>query len=239
VRPLVLAHRGASADAPENSLAAFRLAGEQGADGVELDVLRCASGEVVVFHDDDLERLTGRRGAVRDTTYAELAELDLGGGERIPLLSEALAACAGLLVNVELKAPSTWAARARDDGLAREVATLIAPHRERVLVSSFDPLLLHRFHRAQREVPIGLLFAHDQWLPLRRAWAEALVHPTALHPEAMLVDAPAIRAWRARGRLVNTWTVDHPAEARALAALGVDGIITNRPAVVKAVLNGE
>ena len=234
----MLAHRGASVDAPENSLAAFRLAREQGADGVELDVMRCASGEVVVFHDDDLERLTGRRGAVRQTNYAELATLDLGGGERIPLLSTVLDECAGKLVNVELKSPPTWAERARDDGLAREVAELVRPHAERVLVSSFDPLLLRRFRRALPAAPTGLLFAHDQSLPLRRAWAEAVLRPTALHPEAVLVDAPAIRSWHARGRLVHTWTVDDPAEMRALAALAVDGLITNRPAVARAVLGG-
>jgi glycerophosphoryl diester phosphodiesterase len=232
---LVLAHRGASADAPENTLAAFRLAREQGADGVELDVIRCASGEVVVFHDDELSRLTGQAGWVRATPYAELARLTVSG-ERIPLLSEVLDAASGLLVNVELKSAPTWRERARDDGLASAVAELIRAHAPRVLVSSFDPLLLHRFRRAAPAVPLGLLFAHDQALPLRQAWAAPLLRPAALHPEALLVDAPALRAWRTRGYLVHTWTVDEPAEARALATLGVDAIITNHPAKARAAL---
>src|SRR6185312_17377418 len=86
--PLVIAHRGASADAVENTIAAFRLAREQGADGVELDVMRCATGEVVVFHDDDLGRLGGYPGDVRALSFAELRAVELhggtGGGERIP-----------------------------------------------------------------------------------------------------------------------------------------------------------
>ena len=81
--PLVIAHRGASADAPENTLAAFALARAQGADGIELDVMRCATGEVVVFHDDDLVRLGHRPTLVRDMPFADLREIDVGGGERI------------------------------------------------------------------------------------------------------------------------------------------------------------
>jgi len=236
--PKILAHRGASADAPENTLRAFRIAREQGADGVELDVIRCGTGEVVVFHDDDLERLAKQRGRVRQMPFGALREIDLGGGERIPLLDEVLEETAGLLVNVELKTAPTWADRAGDDGLAHEVARLIARHRadKRTLVSSFDPLLLWRFHRLQPRVPTGLLFGHEQSRPFREAWAARLTHPTALHPEAPLVDDVAMRGWRRRGYAVNVWTVDAPAEIRCLAALGVDAIITNRPAQARAAL---
>src|SRR5512147_1741217 len=109
-RPLVLGHRGASADAPENTLAAFRLAIEQGADGVELDVWRCGSGEVVVIHDEDARRVAGAPLRIAEAPLAALRELDAGAwkgerfrGERIPLLAEVLEALPAARVNVELK----------------------------------------------------------------------------------------------------------------------------------------
>ncbi|HEX6835172.1 MAG TPA: glycerophosphodiester phosphodiesterase [Polyangia bacterium] len=236
-RPLVIAHRGASADAVENTMAAFRLAREEGADGVELDVMRCASGEIVVFHDDDLERLGKRAGLTRAASLAELREIDLGGGERIPLLDEVLEELGPLLVNVELKSQSKLA----DDGLAAAVAAILRRHaaRARALVSSFDPLLLARFRLRAPDLPTGLLFAHDQSLALRRAWAAPLLRPAALHPEAALVDALRVRAWHARGYALNVWTVDDPAELRLLAALGVDGVITNRPKFARSVLQSR
>ena len=237
-RPLIIAHRGASADAIENTLAAFRLARADGADGVELDVMRCKSGEVVVFHDDDLERLGKRPGLVRAVSLAELREIDLGGGEKIPLLDEVLEELGPLLLNVELKSAPSWPARLIDDGLPAAVAAILERHSfgDRALVSSFDPLLLARFHRRARRVPTGLLFAHDQARPYRQAWAAPLLRPAALHPESLLVDAQTVRRWHTRDLLVNVWTVDDAAELRLYAALGVDGLITNRPKFARAVL---
>jgi glycerophosphoryl diester phosphodiesterase len=104
------------------------------------------------------------------------------------------------------------------------------------LVSSFDPLLLARFRLRASAVPTGLLFAHDQARPWRHAWAAPILRPTALHPESLLVDARAVDRWHARGLAVNVWTVDDPAELRLLAALGVDGVITNRPKFARSVL---
>jgi glycerophosphoryl diester phosphodiesterase len=236
--PLVIAHRGASADAPENTLAAFALAREQGADGIELDVMRCATGEVVVFHDDDLLRLGNRPTLVRDMPFDDLRRIDVGKGERIPLLEEVLASLDGMLINVELKSPPTWAWRLRDDGLAAAVADLLRRHQlgARALVSSFDPLLLMRMRHAAPEIATALLFAHDQALPYRHAWAAPVLQPRALHPESLLADARAVAAWHARGFLVNVWTVDDPGELRLLSAYGVDGVITNRPAAARSVL---
>jgi glycerophosphoryl diester phosphodiesterase len=240
-QPLIIAHRGASAEAPENTLAAFRLAREQGADGVELDVMRCGSGEVVVFHDDDLARLGKREGEVRRLDYAALREIDLGGGERIPLLDEVLELLGPLLVNIELKTAPDWRSRAADDGLAGVVASLIRRHHAeaRALVSSFDPLLLLRFRRVAPHALTGLLFGADQSRPLREAWTAPLLRPSALHPDRLLVDALAVGRWHARGYAVNVWTVDDPAELRCLSALGVDGLITNHPAAARRGLAGS
>ncbi|HEX2569321.1 MAG TPA: glycerophosphodiester phosphodiesterase [Polyangia bacterium] len=234
--PLVIAHRGASAEAPENSLLAFRRARELGADGVELDVMRCGSGEVVVFHDDDLWRLGGRPGAIRSLPLAALREIDLGGGARIPTLAEALEEIGPeLLVNVELKAPERRGlehlAAVRDEGLAVAVAEILqrAPRAERFIVSSFDPFLLGRFRRISPRTASAYLFHHQLAYPLRAAWPAALLKPVALHPEVDLVTAQALRQWHRAGYAVNVWTVDDAREIAWLAALGVDGIITNRP----------
>jgi glycerophosphoryl diester phosphodiesterase len=237
--PLIYAHRGASVAATENTMAAFRIAAEEGADGLELDVMRCASGEVVVFHDDDLRRLAGRPDEIRATRWETLRGVELVGAGRIPLFSEVLEATAPeLRINVELKTAASPLARLKDDGLASQVAELCARARaiDRVLVSSFDPLLLTRFQRVAPRIPVGLLFAADQSPPLKGGWLVPILKPAAVHPEAVLVDPARMRRWQAQGRAVNVWTVDDPGEIRALAAFGVDGIITNRPRAAREAL---
>jgi glycerophosphoryl diester phosphodiesterase len=235
---MIVAHRGASADEVENTLASFRAARDQGADGVELDVMRCKSGEVVVFHDDDLVRLAHRPGNLRELHWDELREVDLSG-QRIPLLSDVLESLGPMAVNIELKSHPDWKRRLFDDGLAAAVAGLIRRYglEDRALVSSFDPLLLMRFRGAAPEVSTGLLFAHDQSRPLREAWAAPVLKPTALHPESFLVDQITVDMWRGDGYAINVWTVDDPAELRCLEALGVDAVITNRPSLARSVIS--
>lgn len=239
-RPLIYAHRGASADAPENTLEAFALARAQGADGVELDAMVCGSGEVVVVHDPWLERLTGQRVLVHATPLGALQALDvahhLRGGSapaRIPTLDAVLEATGSLLVNIELK-EDRWV----DQGLARKVAALVARHRaqERVTISSFNALELLRMRRFAPRLPLGFLFERDQPLYLRRGLPAPLLAAQAVHPEQVLLDGAAVARWQRLGFRVATWTVDDPARAAALAAFGVDALITNRPALLRAAL---
>lgn len=227
-RPLIWGHRGASADAPENTLLAFRLAREQGADGIELDAQRCASGEVVVLHDESLGRTTRFAGLVTETPYAKIRTLDAGRGERVPLLAEVLEEFP-LRVNVELKCE-----RADDRGLTAEVVRVVREARaaERVLLSSFNPLCLARARLLAPEVPRALLFESEQQWPLRSALAAPLLAVAALHPEHVLATPERVRRWRARGYAVACWTVDDPALALRLATSGVTGLITNRPALL-------
>jgi glycerophosphoryl diester phosphodiesterase len=232
-RPLVLGHRGASGDAPENTLAAFRLAMAQGADGVELDAWRCATGEVVVFHDEDARRIAGAPLAIPEAPLAAIRALDAGAwrgeafrGERVPLLDEVLDALPGAVVNVELKS--------RRDGdlrLAGAVARVLAARggADRVVVSSFDWRLLAAFRRAAPDVPVGLLFEGSHAWRLRAAIAVLLLRPAALHPEAPLATAERVRAWRARGLAANVWTVDEDAEVARLCDAGAAAIVTNVP----------
>jgi len=236
-RPLVLGHRGASAEAPENTLAAFRLAMEQGADGVELDVWRCRTGEVVVFHDEDARRIAGSPLVVARAGLGELRALDVGShkgerfhGERIPLLSEVLEALPGAIVDVELKSH-----RAGDPRLALAVARLLREHRagDRVLVSSFDCWLLAVFRAAAPGVATGLLFEEAPAWRARLAVAAALLGPRAIHPPAALATPEALRRWEGAGLAVNVWTVDAPEEVARLARLGAAGVISNVPGVAR------
>ncbi len=241
-RPLVLGHRGASADAPENTLAAFRLALAQGADGVELDVWRCRTGEAVVIHDAETSRVAAAPLRVAAASLAELRALDVGAragerfrGERIPLLEEALAALPGAVVNVELKS-----GRPRDLALAAAAARAIRAARaeERVVVSSFDYRLVVAFRLAAPTVPVGLLFDADAPGRLRAWLGVRLLGPAAVHPDRRLVTPERARAWAARGLAVNVWTVDDADEARRLAALGATALITNVPGRIRAALAG-
>lgn len=234
----MLGHRGASARETENTVAAFRRARADGADGVELDVLQCATGEVIVFHDDDLARLAGRPDLVAETPYRVLRDIALPGGGSIPTLEEALDACGpGLLVNVELKASHLpfGAVAALVNAVARIVARTGAGGR--VLVSSFNPWAVRDWMQRAPAVKAGLLFESGSPLPLRRAWLAPWLQPFALHPELALCRPERVASWKRRGYLVAVWTVDDEAALRACRQMGVDAVITNDPGRARAVLS--
>jgi glycerophosphoryl diester phosphodiesterase len=229
--PLVIGHRGASARATENTVPAFRQALADGADGVELDVMLCASGEPVVFHDDDLRRLGGRPDRIAGVPYRVLRDVPLAGGGNIPTLDEVFEACGpDLLVNVELKVNEI-----DPRGTTALVDAVAAVVRRRgvqrqVLVSSFNPWAVWVWRRRVPAVPAGLLFERASWLPLRQAWLARVIRPFALHPEWVLCTPDRVAAWRRRGYMISVWTVDDPAALAACRRMGVDAIITNDPA---------
>ena len=241
---LDIAHRGASAVAPPNTLAAFRKAVELGADGVEFDVHLSADSVPIVIHDFRVDDTTDGSGRVADLTLAQLKQLDAGftfdpsfAGERIPTLGEVLEAVGSqLLLNIELKTTSL-----RDNGLEQEVIGLVEQHGldDRVLLSSFNPFSLRRAKRIAPQLSVGLLYAPDLPLPLRRAWLAFLALHEARHPEHTMVDAQYMAWARRRGYRVNVWTVNDPGEMRRLIRLGVDGIITDVPDVLRSVLESQ
>jgi glycerophosphoryl diester phosphodiesterase len=197
---------------------------------VELDVLLCATGEVVVFHDDDLARLAGRPERVADLPLAELRRVTLTRGGSIPTLEEAFEACGPeLLVNVELK--TSGLADRGVPALVEAVGRVLDRTQTagRVLVSSFSPIAVAWWRLRRPAVAAGLLFERAAPLPLRRGWSARLIRPLAVHPEVVLCDAGAIQRWHDAGYAVNTWTVDDPARLRELAAAGIDGVIANDP----------
>lgn len=237
----ILGHRGASADHPENTLPAFRGAVEQGADGVELDVMRCQSGELLVCHDEVLGRLAGVPVVVADASWAELMRLDVGTPlgfppARLPVLEEVLDAVPEpLWVNVELKCDA-----ADDRGLSVEVARLLQRRGEgpRVTVSSFNAQCLLRFGAEAPEYERGLLLDPDLPAPPQLAFLDTAARG-AVHPHFSQATPEAVAAWKARGLKVVVWTVDSVAEARRLEALGVEAVITNVPRRLRAGLAGR
>jgi glycerophosphoryl diester phosphodiesterase len=237
--PLIIGHRGASAVESENSLAAFARARADGADGVELDVMTCGTGEIVVFHDDDLVRLGARPEPIAQTSFAVLRGVTLTSGAKIPTLDEVFEVCGpDMLVNVELKVPNRGPAVLAPlvDGVAAIVERAGAGRR--VLVSSFNPWAVRLWMRRSAAVPAGLLFEHHSPMPLRRAWAAAMLRPFALHPEFVLCTGDSVTAWHRRGYMVNVWTVDDPAALAACCRMRVDSVITNDPARTRAMMSG-
>jgi glycerophosphoryl diester phosphodiesterase len=230
--PLVIAHRGASHGAPENTLAAFRLAADSGADAIELDARLSCDGAVVVVHDSTLERTTNGTGPVSERNLTELKSLDAGAefgaafaGEPIPLLDEVFEAVGQrVLINVELKDyEDMWDLR-----LAKAVVGLVRHHglERRVLVSSFAPFGLRTVRRLAPEVPLALLLWPDE-----KKWMEFAVRRLApfeaCHSHQRMTDSRTIAAEHARGRRVNVWTVNDEDRMRELLLLGADGLITD------------
>lgn len=236
MKPLVIAHRGASALAPENTLAAFALAFELGADGIELDVTLTKDGVPVVIHDDTVDRTTNGKGAIKEMTFDQVRALDAGAtfgkfrGERVPELARVLDAFKKSgIVNIELKSTTLTT-----DGLESVVATTIERTKaaECVLISSFNPFALWRMRALNPRLPRGLLYAEDLPVYLRRAWLRPFASPQALHPKHTMVT-PFFARWAHQRRYrINTWTVDEPNEMLALARMGIDAIITNKPDLI-------
>ena len=235
--PRVFGHRGASARRPENTLAAFALALDEGADGIELDTRRCASGEMVVMHDPTLLRTAGDPRFVREVPRRELSALDVGGGEPVPLLDEALDVVLGRggLVNVELKGDDDdrWLL-ART--LARTLARRSAAERDAIVISTFDPRVLFALQWERAAVPVVFLFENTRQGRVRGRVVPRLLSPAGINPEHVLVNAARVKSWHARGLLVTTWTVDGEERVLALSDAGVDGLITNDPAGTVAAL---
>jgi glycerophosphoryl diester phosphodiesterase len=251
--PWLVAHRGGSLLAPENTLVAFDRAAELGADALEIDVRRTRDGEVVVFHDDDTDRLTGQRGSVEARSAAEVKGLDAaygftrdggatyplrGLGVRIPTLGEVLVRYPDLRLNIDAKTP--------DAALAEVLARVVleADASERVCVGSFHDAQAERLGRllpgVARFFPQGAATCH---VLAAKAGSEAAGCPRydlADLPHRLngltVVDAKVVRHFHAQRIPVHVWTVDEEGEMRELLALGVDGIVTDRPDVLAAVL---
>lgn len=231
-RPLVIAHRGASGDRPENTLPAFEEAIAQGADMIETDLHLSRDGVVVIHHDAALERL-GEAGEIRGRTAAELAALDAapGGAERLrmPTLLDVLEGFATRIDwNLELKV----GLEAPYEGIEAQVLAEVEARglMERVLFSCFDDGVLERLRAGSPQARLGVLVSprapRNVFVRTERVGAEAI------HPHVFLVTEALVAGAHERGLAVYPYTANEPAEMTRLLDLGVDGVITNFPRVL-------
>lgn len=219
----IFAHRGASAELPENTMAAFRRALELGVDALELDIHRTRDGVLVVSHDPDGRRLAGVPRRIADCDWADVRRWDVGGGAAMPTFEEVLVAFPAVPLNVDLKAEL---AQATIDLLRRLGAE------ERVLLASFEARTVRRVRALGYRGPTGMARAEVLGvLALPAALCRGPLRPRAARAQLPLSLA---RRWivarmHALGLAVDFWTVDDPELARRLVALGADGVMTNDP----------
>jgi glycerophosphoryl diester phosphodiesterase len=222
----IIAHRGASADYRENTVAAFRAAGPLGANWVELDVRRTADGALAVHHDPHL----GDGRVIVETAAADLPP-------SVPSLAEALEACRPLGVNVEIKNSPHDVDFDPTAALVEPVVAAIAACSQPIIVSSFHGPTLERVRSVDASVATGLL-TFDLSDPARTIELALTAGHVALHPFDATVTHQLVELVHEAGLTINVWTVDDPARIEELATMGVDGIVTNVPDVAAAVLRG-
>lgn len=234
MKPIIFAHRGASAYAPENTMPAFEMALQMGATGLELDVHLTRDGRLAVIHDERIDRTSNGTGLVAGMTLNELRQFDYSCGfmeqydnPSIPELEDVLSLIRGkdVVLNIELKNSVI-----RYPGLEQAVIDSVrkASLTERILFSSFNHESLALCKKLAPEIPTGLLYSCILYEP--HAYA-LTCGASALHPQYRSVTAPMAAAANEAGIRVNPWTVNIPEDMDAMLEMGVDGIITNFPDV--------
>lgn len=234
----LIAHRGANKKAPQNTLAAFRASLAMPIDGVETDVHLTKDGKVVLCHNPNIDETSDGKGYINDLTLDELLQLDFGGyfsadfkGEKIPLLTDFLDLVKDVeIINIEIKTPYNKDYAVVDETLriSREKGLL-----PRVLISSFDPVVLRRAKDVAPDVRTALLydFTKKAYWEVRSnllAFAAGL-GCSALHPYKHMITEDKIAKAHALGMKVNCWTVNERSIAAKLQAAGADGLITDVP----------
>ncbi len=240
--PTIFAHRGASAHAPENTIAAFQCAVDQGAAAIELDVKLTLDRVPVVIHDPTVDRTTTNgKGRVNQLPLDQLKELDAGSffseqykGEKIPTLEEVFEAVGNkLLINVELTNYTSL-----NDGLTDLVADLVTKHHleNSVMFSSFFPLNLSRVQKLLPNCPVAILALPGTPGIFARSFIGSWFSPSLLHPYVTDVNDAMIQREHLHNRKVNVWTVNDPLDMARLYEWKVDGIITDDPLLANKIL---
>lgn len=226
--PLIIAHRGASAYEPENTLRAFELAIRQGAQMIELDLHLTADGQVVVIHDPTLDHTTNLRGSVDQMTLEQIKHADAGEGERVPTLDEVLDLTAGQVrLYLEIKDPRA---------AAPTLQTIRARRcQDAMLLASFDLALMKQLGAEVRDVELGVILGTETWHPLVRyreafPWrALRAVNYQVLCMQVELCYGYLARRVKAAGKRLYIWTADTEKQFARMLRYEVDGIVTNRP----------
>ena len=240
-RPTIFAHRGSSTHAPENTLAAFKLAVEQHADAIELDATLSADGQVVVIHDDTVNRTTNGTGFIKSMNLAELKRLDAGSKfdpsfhlERIPTLAEVFETVGQqIFINVELKNYTS-----PTDDLPDRVIALVKEYglESSVMMSSFNIIALIRARSQLPTIPLGLITVTGLAEVTLRSKLVRFGPLFALHPNFMDITPKLIQAAHRTNSRVHTYIVNDPDDMRRLFITGVDGIFTKDPLIAHKVL---
>lgn len=239
--PEIYAHRGGKLWAPENSMAAFRKSTEAKVDGIELDIHKCKSGELVVIHDDTLNRTTSGTGFVKDKTWAQLKDLDCGSwyskefkNERLPLLKDVLALVDGkLTVNVEIKnCPMNY------PGIADDLLKLLDTYKypNKIVISSFDHKVLREIAGKSKKYKLALL--GDSAIHNLGGYARE-VGAVAWNPAFDCVRKDTVADAHKNKLTVNTWTINDQEGWKQATELGVDAIITDDPVGLKEFQNKQ
>ncbi|MDA3811319.1 MAG: glycerophosphodiester phosphodiesterase family protein [Spirochaetaceae bacterium] len=232
--PLIFGHRGCPLLAPENSLSSFKKILEYNVPGVEIDVQVCKSGELVIFHDDNLKKKTGYDGNIVDTDISRIRSLDCGShfsekykDERIPLLEEVFQLLGDkVYYDIELKADYM-----KNRNLEIKVFQMIKDFNleHRVLVSSFNPITLIRFRRYSKTIPLSLIYSNTKKNPplLRQGKGRFIQKNSGIKPDSRFLDEKLFKKLN-RKYDVMTWTVDDEKRFRELEKWGISGICSNR-----------
>ena len=232
--PLLFGHRGCPKLAPENNLSSFKKILEFRVPGVELDVQICRSGELVVYHDNNMKRTTGFDGYIVDHDLTQIRSLDNGSffseefkNEKIPLFEEVLQLLGDkVYYDIELKADYI-----KNRGLERKVLQMVKDfHLEnRVLISSFNPVPLRRFRKLSATIPLSLIYSNSKDVPpyLRKGEGRYLVKTQGLKPDSKILDKKIFNRLMSKYNLM-TWTVDDEETFRKLQRWGISGICSNR-----------
>lgn len=228
----VWAHRGASGYLPENTMEAFELAIEQKADGIELDVQLSRDGEIMVLHDESVDRVTNSSGLLKDFTFSQLKEISVNPGKapekmyRIPTLAEVLDLMrhTDMKVNIELKNSIFLY-----EGMEEKVITLVKNlgMEEQVIYSSFNHYSLRKIHEMEPEAETGLLMC-DGWIDV--ATYAKKIGVNALHPAVYHLQYPDfVKNCREQGLKLHVWTANQPEHFAMVKSAGADAVITNYP----------
>ena len=227
---LTIGHRGALGYIAENTLESIQKALDLNVDGIEIDVVRCASGEIVVFHDKKLKRLTGHNGLIEETTFEELKNMLVAGRYRIPTLQQVLEKIGGkILLNVELKGENTAIPTAT---ILKQYLSDSQSDIKKLIVSSKNWKELTLFKNQNTNIPIGVLSHYNIFL---EKGVDAIIEKgrelsaLAIHPKFSILNKKAIDKMHCAGFLVYSWTINNPKDIQRAIRLGVDGIITDFP----------
>lgn len=238
-RPLIIAHRGARKLAPDNTMAAFRKAIKLGFDGIEMDVVLTKDKVPVVFHGNDLSFSTHAEGLIHEMLSCDISQIDAGSmfdarfrDERIPTLSDVLKLISGtnMFLNIELKSQPS-----HHRGLEHIVAEMIYHYRlyDRVMISSFSPLILNRFGKVTSKIPTALLVGPHPFFFLKTLLSANMLSVSAINPILQYTTETLVSFAHRQEWKVFVWMVNTRQEYMKAVQMGVDGIITDEPDLLK------